>query len=1607
MLHENTSNFSEQRFTSRFTGTEFFIKDHQVKGEKVLPGVGYLEIARAAIERSSAGREESTTIALKNMNWVNPVLVNGVAKEVHIGLFDEGNGKVLYEVYSKDGNEEEAVVHFLGEAEFKVKRADIIDIDKLQSEMTRGMLSGSACYQTLKTIGIERGSSYQGIQEIYQGENQAIAKLSLPVSVTETQHDYVLHPSVMDSALQAAVGLMRKGSVFKPDLAYSMESLDVLAPCTASMYAWLRYSGESSQSEGAQNVDIELCDQEGNVCVKMRGVKYQFDTGKLAERKDEISPHVSKTSEPSLVAAVDNSVVARGHVEKPKGIGLSQVGEVVVTGGQVSVAARKTTRVSLSNLNEDALVEEKGPLTALPVVRQHNHEHGVVSLQITADKENLLSPAVTQALLQAIDEVAKNTQVKVLIITGSAPEFMTGGRAQMNEVIKHKLHEKLAAFPYPVIAAMKGNAIGAGFFVGSLCDFMIGSQESQYYYTYPQGGLFPTEQEDALFAERFGVVQSTELLYSAGTPKGAELAVKGWGCQFVPGAQVEACAHELAQVLAGMPQISLRELKQHLSSKTRECVQQLHVVESTAMVQKTEPAQDVTSPSNLLAVETGEQGVLSVKVLPYGVTQDIASLIEALEALFSQLQERAQYRAIVLSSSNLDFLPIEAASYDSVVPRIQNLLLHSKIPVIAALEFNASDAAWLLSLCCDACIYSDSGLYGCANGRKAHNDVVALLSLRLGPHLAKDILFTGIQYSGRELRGRQPTLTSVPAEQVLANALELATSWSRLNSPAFLNSKHRIRTSLQSLAHPPMDNVQENEAPAYLPDTPTRIPLNSQVIEATVYPTGVLVVKMVDREARNLFSEAIAEGLAEVFQHIEQTPDYKVIVLTGYDSYFASGGTKEGLLAIQKGLFKYSDAPVYEFPIHCKIPVISAMQGHGIGAGWTLGMFSDFVYLSKESVYSTRFMSYGFTPGAGSTLLFPYQFGMELGREFLMTANEYKGNDIYNRGALMPVQPRKQVYESAMELAHQIARLPRATLVALKQHFTKTVRDQLEETYALELAMHDKTFVNNSDALLNIRQKFNQEVDLPSSIVKQEENDNSPHFLHSIKPTLKRLLADELYLEVEKIGDDTPFLELGLDSITGVTWVRKINQEYEIDIPATEIYTHATISALTVYLEEEIAKQGHTARAAAEGAVNALSQEAAQPVQRENEVAVTATLDKPVVSSKTATVDLDNEKLASIQSTLKRLLADELYLEVEKIGDDTPFLELGLDSITGVTWVRKINQEYEIDIPATEIYTHATISALTIYLEEEIAKQGHTARAAAEGEVNALSQEAAQPVQRESEVAVTATLDKPVVSSKTATVDLDNEKLASIQSTLKRLLADELYLEVEKIGDDTPFLELGLDSITGVTWVRKINQEYEIDIPATEIYTHATISALTAYLKEKVGKQEGPTKEAIKLSPDVERPAQRASAQNDQNFSKGADRTAIVKRVASHRQSKRNASREAPAAAKQERRLTESTDPKAKIVHTGSVQKEKLFRGGLAGGVLLPLSARDLDSLQDYVEKLLAYLLSHPETDLASLAYTLQTSQVEMEERLIVHVNSVEEATQSLTNWLKEIVSVD
>nr|DAC82026.1 TPA_exp: polyketide synthase [Kiritimatiellota bacterium] len=298
LVHENTSTFEEQRFSSTFTGEEFFLADHVVKGQKMLPGVAYLEMARAAVEEASGFTEEGqTSIQLKNVVWARPIIIGAQSQEVHIGLFPEENGEIAYEIYTASPMDEKSaihnpesaihsIVHSQGVALFAsaVQRPKL-DLKALQATCTQNVLSADDCYAVFKRMGIDYGPGHQGIEEVYVGEGQVLAKLSLPSSVSDTQDQFILHPSLMDASLQAAVGLMPDINNPRPVLPFALEEFEVSRPCASSMWVWIRYAQERSAAK-FQKLDLDLCGEDGEVCVKIRGLSTRTLQGEVSEQSE-------------------------------------------------------------------------------------------------------------------------------------------------------------------------------------------------------------------------------------------------------------------------------------------------------------------------------------------------------------------------------------------------------------------------------------------------------------------------------------------------------------------------------------------------------------------------------------------------------------------------------------------------------------------------------------------------------------------------------------------------------------------------------------------------------------------------------------------------------------------------------------------------------------------------------------------------------------------------------------------------------------------------------------------------------------------------------------------------------------------------------------------------------------------------------------------------------------------------------------------------------------------------------------------------------------------------------------------------------------------------
>ncbi|SYX83886.1 SDR family NAD(P)-dependent oxidoreductase [Paenibacillus alvei] len=287
LLHRNTSHLSELRFSTTFTGEEFFLSDHKVQGRRVLPGVAYIEMARAAAKAAIEPQDDLTgvypgSITLRNVFWISPLAVEDDPTVVHIRLIPEGEDDIGFEIYRPDHDKE--ILYSRGNVELvRTEPAFHLPLADIKAQCGHKQLSAKACYTAFKEAGLDYGESHQGIEALFIGEGQLLAKLSLPSSLTRTLQSYVLHPCMMDSALQATIGLMSDMSTNMDNadaerqvaprtaLPFAVEEVHVFGSCVGAMWAWVRFCEGSGGTIDMPKMDIDICDDSGQVLVRMNG----------------------------------------------------------------------------------------------------------------------------------------------------------------------------------------------------------------------------------------------------------------------------------------------------------------------------------------------------------------------------------------------------------------------------------------------------------------------------------------------------------------------------------------------------------------------------------------------------------------------------------------------------------------------------------------------------------------------------------------------------------------------------------------------------------------------------------------------------------------------------------------------------------------------------------------------------------------------------------------------------------------------------------------------------------------------------------------------------------------------------------------------------------------------------------------------------------------------------------------------------------------------------------------------------------------------------------------------------------------------------------------
>lgn len=201
--------------------------------------------------------------------------------------------------------------------------------------------------------------------------------------------------------------------------------------------------------------------------------------------------------------------------------------------------------------------------------------------------DNRLDERLIEQLCQALDDLHQEKKVRAVVLTGAGNHFCCG--LDLQELHSHTLLDELEAmplwilswqrladliekmlrFPKPIIAAVDGQATGAGFSLSLAADLVVASDQATFSAPTVRMGILPGVLAP-LATHRLGSAIASRLLFTAQTLTAAEAQRIGWVTQLVTSDQIWVAANEVAHRSAAVPHQTVLALKRLLNETIAE-----------------------------------------------------------------------------------------------------------------------------------------------------------------------------------------------------------------------------------------------------------------------------------------------------------------------------------------------------------------------------------------------------------------------------------------------------------------------------------------------------------------------------------------------------------------------------------------------------------------------------------------------------------------------------------------------------------------------------------------------------------------------------------------------------------------------------------------------------------------------------------------------------------------------------------------------------------------------------------------------------------------------------------------------------------------------------
>ena len=232
---------------------------------------------------------------------------------------------------------------------------------------------------------------------------------------------------------------------------------------------------------------------------------------------------------------------------------------------------------------------------------------------------------------------------------------------------------------------------------------------------------------------------------------------------------------------------------------------------------------------------------------------------------------------------------------------------------------------------------------------------------------------------------------------------------------------------------------------------------------------GQILEIVLNRPKANTLDAALSRIMSKVFADFRDDPELRVAILTGAgDKFFSAGWDLNAVAGGESFLEDFGEGGFAGFPEMPNLlkPVICAVNGMAVGAGFEMLLRADFVIAAEHAEFYLPEVRIGVAPDI-ATFMLPKLLPRQKAMEILMAGQRQSAQELAALGLINQVVPAEQLMDSARAFANKLLKAAPLSIAAVKEavHLTETL--SFEQSYA---ALRSQTWpafmkmLNSSDA---------------------------------------------------------------------------------------------------------------------------------------------------------------------------------------------------------------------------------------------------------------------------------------------------------------------------------------------------------------------------------------------------------------------------------------------------------------------------------------------------------------------------------------------------------------